>query len=76
MESRGASAEELESFIGSGQARARQGKLEGDLVSGEAYAGANAGMITETLSAGEIVRRIIEDSESTLLQLSQVRQGF
>ena len=67
MESRGASAEELQSFIGPG--RARLGKLEGNLADGEAYAGAVAGMITEVVSAGEIVRNIIEDSEAILAKL-------
>jgi enoyl-[acyl-carrier protein] reductase II len=67
MESRGASAEELQSFIGGG--RARSGGLDGDLVSGEAYAGAIAGMITEIVSAGEIVRRIVADSEAILAKL-------
>jgi len=67
MESRGASAEELESFIGAG--RARLGKLEGNLVDGEAYCGAATGMITEILCAGEIVRRIMEDSEAILAKL-------
>ena len=67
MESRGASAEELQSFIGPG--RARLGKLEGDIVDGEAYAGAVAGMITEIVSAGEVVRSIVEDSEAVLAKL-------
>ena len=67
MESHGASAEELESFIGTG--RARLGKLEGDIVNGEVYCGAIAGMITEILSAGEIVRRIMEESEAVLAEL-------
>ncbi len=67
MESCGASAEELESFIGAG--RARLGKLEGNLVDGEAYCGAAAGMITEILSTEEIVRRIVKDSEAILAKL-------
>ena len=67
MESRGASAEELQSFIGSG--RARLGKVEGDLANGEAYAGAVAGMITGIASAGEIVRSIVEESDAILAGL-------
>ena len=67
MESRGASTEELGSLIGPG--RARLGKLEGDLVDGEAYSGAIAGMITEIVGAGEIVRSIMEDSEAVLAKL-------
>ena len=67
MESRGADAEELLSFIGPG--RARLGKLEGDLVDGEAYAGSIAGMIKEIVSAGEIVRSIVEESETILARV-------
>jgi len=67
MESRGAAAEELLSFIGPG--RARLGKLEGDMVEGEAYAGAVAGMITGVVSAGEVIRSIIEGSEAVLAKL-------
>jgi enoyl-[acyl-carrier protein] reductase II len=67
MESRGASAEELESFIGSG--RARLGELAGDLVDGEVYCGAIAGMITEIVSAGEVVRSIVEGSDTIMAKL-------
>ncbi len=67
MESHGASAEELQSFIGTG--RARLGKLEGDIVNGEVYCGAIAGTITEIVSAEEIVRSIIKDSEAMLAKL-------
>ena len=67
MERRGAPAEEMASFIGTG--RARLGQLEGDLINGETYAGAIAGMIREVVSAGEIVGRIVEDSEAVLAKL-------
>ena len=67
MESQGASAEELESFIGAG--RARKGQLEGDLVNGEAYCGAATGMISEIVSAGEVVQNIMDNSEAVLTKL-------
>jgi len=67
MESRGASAEELQSFIGS--SRARLGKLEGDLDEGEAYCGAVAGMITGIVSAGEVVRSIVGGADGVLARL-------
>ena len=67
MESRGASAEELQSFIGA--QRARMGKLDGDLVEGEAYCGAIAGTITGVVSAGEVVRKIVEESGAVLAKL-------
>lgn len=67
MESRGASTEELQSFIGPG--RARLGKLEGDLADGEAYCGAIAGMITEIVSAGDVVRSIVGNADAVLAKL-------
>ena len=67
MESRGGSAGELDCCMGA--VRARLGEVEGNLADGEAYAGAMAGMITETVSAGEVVRNIIEDSEALLARL-------
>lgn len=70
MESHGASAEELESFIGAG--RSRLGSLEGDLTNGEGYCGAVAGMITEIVSAGEVVQNIIENSEAIVTKLSKL----
>jgi hypothetical protein len=39
--------------------RARAGGLDGDLVDGEAYCGAVAGMIKEIVSAGDVVRDIV-----------------
>jgi len=64
MESRGASAEDLQAFIGPG--RARLGKLEGDFTEGEVYCGAVAGMVTEIVSAGDVVRSIVEGAETVL----------
>jgi len=59
LEGRGATPEELLAFIGMGRARA--GGLDGDLVDGEAYCGAVAGMIKEIVSAGDVVRDIVGD---------------
>jgi enoyl-[acyl-carrier protein] reductase II len=67
MESRGASAEELQAFIGPG--RARLGKLEGNMAEGEAYCGAIAGLIKEIVSAGEVVRSIMENADAVLASL-------
>jgi len=57
LEGRGASPDELLAFIGMGRARA--GGLDGDLVEGEAYCGAIAGMIKEIVSAGDVVQDIV-----------------
>ena len=67
MENAGASAEEIESFIGYGRAHA--GQLEGNLVDGEAYCGAIAGMIKEIKGAGEVVQDIANGYEAVLSRL-------
>lgn len=58
MESKGATPEELLAFIGI--ARSRTGELDGDMTQGEAYCGAIVGMVTEIVSAGDVVRGIVE----------------
>lgn len=58
MEGRGATPEEFLVFIGI--ARARTGELDGDMIQGEAYCGAIAGMIGEIVSAGDVVRGMVE----------------
>jgi enoyl-[acyl-carrier protein] reductase II len=58
LESRDATPEELLVFIGI--ARSRTGELDGDLVEGEAYCGAIAGMINDIVGAGDVVRDIVE----------------
>lgn len=70
MESAGASARDLEAFLGTG--RARKGEVEGDLVDGEVYCGAIAGMITEIVSAGEIVQSIARGSEEIMTRLNEL----
>jgi len=68
MEARGASADELQEFIGIG--RARLGQLEGNLVEGEAYCGAGAGMIKEILSCAEVIRRIVDGYNAVVRKLA------
>jgi len=58
MDQSGASAEELQAFIG--MARSRMGQVEGKVQEGEVYCGAIAGMINEIVGAGDVVRRIVE----------------
>jgi enoyl-[acyl-carrier protein] reductase II len=58
MESKGATPEELLAFIGI--ARSRTGELDGDMIDGEAYCGAIAGVIKEVVSAGDVVRGVVE----------------
>jgi len=67
MEGKGASTEELLSFIGSGRARA--GQLAGDFKEGEAYCGAIAGMIKDIISAEEVIGNIVENVPTVLSRL-------
>ncbi|MDP2952161.1 MAG: nitronate monooxygenase [Chloroflexota bacterium] len=69
MEARGASAQELQSFLGLG--RLQKAALEGDLDDGSAMCGQIAGMIDEVLPAGEVVRRIVGEAEAVLAQVHQ-----
>ena len=64
MEAAGASVEELQTFLGS--SRSRTGQFEGDLVNGEAYCGAIAGMITQISTAAEIIKHIVENYDKVL----------
>lgn len=67
MEAAGASVEELLAFIGS--SRSRAGQFEGDMVNGQAYCGAIAGMIKEIKSVSAVIRDIVENYETVLASL-------
>lgn len=58
LERSGASAESLRNFLGHG--RARKGQLDGDMVHGEAYCGASAGLIRDVIPAARVVHRLVE----------------
>jgi enoyl-[acyl-carrier protein] reductase II len=67
MEAAGASAEELQSFIGS--SRSRTGQFEGDLANGEAYCGSVAGMIKEIKSVAEVIQSVVDNYDKVLARL-------
>ncbi|MBE0415016.1 MAG: nitronate monooxygenase [Dehalococcoidia bacterium] len=67
MDKRGASAEEILAFIGVG--RSRMGQLEGKVQEGEVYCGAIAGVISEIVSAGEVVRSIVDSYSRVVANL-------
>jgi enoyl-[acyl-carrier protein] reductase II len=67
MEAAGATAEEMQTYLGGG--RSRKGQFEGDLVNGEAYCGAIAGMIKEVTSAAEIIKNIVANYDKVLATL-------
>lgn len=58
LEESGASVDEIRNFLG--YRRARRGQLEGDLVNGEAYCGASAGLIKEILPAALVVQKLVD----------------
>ena len=58
MEESGASAGDIRDFLG--YSRARKGQLEGDLINGEAYCGASAGLIKEIIPVALVVQKLVE----------------
>ena len=58
LEASGGSVGEIRDFLG--YRRARKGQLEGDLVDGEAYCGASAGLIKEILPAALVVQKLVD----------------
>jgi enoyl-[acyl-carrier protein] reductase II len=62
MERAKMSPEELVNFIGPG--RIRNALVEGDMKDGSALCGAIAGMIKEIVSAGEVVRSLVDSYEA------------
>ncbi len=71
MESAGASADDVRAFLGT--SRARKGEADGDLVNGIVYCGAIAGMITEIMSAGDIVQNIVRSSDAVMTRLNKLQ---
>ena len=69
MEGKGATPEELMVFIGI--ARSRTGELDGDMIDGEAYCGAIAGVIKEIVGAGDVVRGIVEGYSKVVAGLKE-----
>lgn len=69
-EQRGASGEELQHILG--RARAKRGMFEGDLEEGELEVGQVSALIKNIIPAGEIVKEIWEEYQTSLKQLSMV----
>ena len=68
MESRGADAEEMRTFLGKG--RARRGMLDGDMKDGELEIGQVSAMIRDIPSCQELVRRLLEEYRSACENIS------
>ncbi len=56
LEKTGASAESIQAFAGRG--RSRKAQIEGDLQSGDAYAGSSAGLIHEILPVAKVIENM------------------
>ncbi|MCK4362150.1 MAG: nitronate monooxygenase, partial [Dehalococcoidia bacterium] len=67
LDRQGATAEELLAVIGF--APSRIGQLEGKMEEGELYCGAISGVINEIVSAGDVVRSIIEGYSKVVTSL-------
>jgi len=66
-EAAGATPEELLVLIGLG--RSRSGELDGNVRHGELYCGAIAGMINDIVSAGDVVRELVEGYDRVVASL-------
>ena len=49
--------------------RSPAGQLRGDLEQGELYCGSIAGLVTEIVGAGEVVRRIVAEADAIIARL-------
>ena len=67
LEAAGANTDQLQEFIGLGRSPA--GQLRGDLEQGELYCGSIAGLVTEIVGAGEVVRRIVAEADAIIARL-------
>lgn len=64
LEESGASPDDIRNFLG--YSRARKGQLEGDLVNGEAYCGASAGLIKEIIPASQVIQRLVKGYQEVI----------
>jgi enoyl-[acyl-carrier protein] reductase II len=64
MERSGVGADALQEFTGRG--RARKAQLEGDMETGDPFAGSSAGMIREILPVQEVVEALVKECGETL----------
>lgn len=67
LEERGASAQELEEFLGKGRAKA--GMLDGDMDEGELEIGQVAGMIKDIPTCEELVRRLVQEYRGAISRM-------
>jgi len=67
VEKSGASASDIRDFLG--YSRARKGQLEGDLINGEAYCGASAGLIKEIIPVALVVQGLVEGYQEVIKKL-------
>ena len=72
MERSSATAEDIQSYIGFGTAR--EGMMDGDTVKGDMLVGQMAGMITEVLTAADVVRQVIANATAIVERCNKLHQ--
>ncbi len=68
IEELGASADDIRNFLGYG--RARKAQLEGDMINGEAYCGASAGLIKESIPTSQVIQRLVMGYQEVIKNIS------
>ena len=68
MENSGASADEIDAFV---TGKYEQAVVDGNIKKGSAMCGAIAGMITEVISAAEVIRQMVSEYETVVARLQQ-----
>ena len=67
IEASGASPEELREFLG--YSRARRAQLEGNLIEGEAYCGASAGLVKDILPVAQVIEDLVKGYQDVIFGL-------
>jgi enoyl-[acyl-carrier protein] reductase II len=71
LEDSGASAHEISDLLR--YSRARRAQLEGDLIEGEAFCGASAGLIKEVMTASSVIQELVARYDRVVKTLSETQ---
>ncbi len=73
MDRNGATAEKIRDYIGFGMGR--EGMIEGDTAKGDLQIGQVAGMLTQIVSAADVVRRIIAEATAIMERCNKLHRA-
>jgi enoyl-[acyl-carrier protein] reductase II len=73
MDRSGATAEDIQSYMGFGTAR--EGMMDGDAVKGDMLVGQMVGMISEVMPASDVVRQVIAEATAIVERCNQLHQA-